>query len=138
MKFPDFQKILFRANVAVTGVVFVLLVPTVRVYERWFPEKKDGLFLFPLAVIVSSCLLWLASRLYLPHLIRSGRLSDRRIPPRPPDQSRPVRLLKMIFPITIFAFHMLVLLACTYALVRFMQGDTFEQMLVNLPQRGRM
>ena len=130
---PDFQKILFRINVAVTGIVFAVLTPTVRVYQRWFPDKKDSLFLFPLGVIFFSCMLWLIGRLYLPYLIRTGYMADRRREPRPEDIAPKIRFLKMILPIAIFAFHMLVLLVCAFVLVRFMQSDTLEQMMVNLP-----
>lgn len=133
MKPPDFHKIFFPFNVALTGIVFILLAPTVRIYSGWFPEKRNALWLLPLFVMLLSSLVWLLATLSLPALIKKGLLEDRRSKPRfiqIPFQSR---FFRQVMPIAVFVIHMLVLLLFSATLIDFMKTGPLERLLVNLP-----
>lgn len=132
MKPIDFPKILFRVNVAITGIVFILLAPTFRIYAWWFPEKESSLWLFPLAVLLVSSLLWMAASLSMPWLIRKGWFEDRRSEPRPGQTALKIRLFKSSLQLAVFLFHMLLLIGMAASLVRFMRSDLFDQMLQNM------
>lgn len=133
MKPPDFHKILFPFNVAVTGLVFLLLAPTVRVYRWWFPEKKDPLWLFPLGVILLSAGAWFLASLSMPVLIRRGIVEDRRAKPRQNTVTLKGRLFRRVMPIVIFLIHFFLLLSFSVALVQFMKTNPIERLLMNLP-----
>ena len=133
MKPPDFHKILFPLNVAVTGLVFILLAPTVRIYRGWFPEKKDLLWLFPFSVLMLSSLVWFLASLSLPLLIRKGIFEDRRLAPRPAPDTLHRHFFRQFMPIAVFLIHALVLLLLSAALVDFMKTNPLERLLVNLP-----
>ncbi|MCM8775224.1 MAG: hypothetical protein NC930_02560 [Candidatus Omnitrophica bacterium] len=133
MKPFDFQPVLFRMNVFITGIIFILLAPTTRIYVWWFPDKKDTLWLLPLSVIGLSSVVWLVASFSMPLLIKLGWVEDRRKEPRTQHHATVVRLLKMIFPILVFAVHMLVLIFFSASLIAFMRSAAYDRILINLP-----
>ena len=139
MKPVNFQSFLFPINGILTAVVFFLLSPAVRIYARWFPDKKDALWFFPLGVVLGSAVLWLSASMATPYLIKRGIFENRRRDSRPEDSEAAKRFWKMIFPILIFVFHMLVLIGiCISVLVGMRNNssdDNIRDILWNYVQR---
>jgi len=139
MKPINFQSLLLPLNAIITGIIFFLLAPTTHIYTAWFPEKKDRLWLFPLAVVIFSSLLWLVGSLSTPFLIKSGVFEDRRCGPRPEETARRARLFKMVFPIVSFLFHMAVLIGLCASMILWTRnqsaGENLFGVLWNYVQR---
>lgn len=131
---PDFQKWTFRFNLIITGIVFILLSPTVRIYRSWFPDKKDSLWFYPLAVIAVSGVLWFLGSLSLPALIRTGVIKDLRTRgDSGPRFAGLERYRKILGPILITAFHLILMLLFAASMIRFLQGEPFKKLYTNLP-----
>lgn len=131
---PDFQKWIFRINLAITGFVFFLLSPTVRIYQSWFPDKKESLWFYPLAALVISGSLWFIACLSLPPLIRGGWIKDLR---KSQDFAARFegweRYRRILMPIVITAFHLLLMLFFSVSVIRFLQTEPFKKLYTNLP-----
>jgi hypothetical protein len=127
-----FEKIIFRLNILITGVVFFLLAPTVRVYRSWFPDKEASLWIIPLAVIFVSLALWTLVRLGIPYFIRQGWMEELRQESRPPEPW-PQRFMRIGPSVALTAFHLLLLVLFSAALIRFLEHEPFKKLLTNLP-----
>lgn len=129
----NLYQFIFRLNLAVTGIVFILLLPTVHVYQWWFPDKKDSLWFYPAAVLLGSCLLWLLASMSVPLLIRLGLLEDLRKTPRPEKYGALGKFLKTLFPVALTAVHLGIILFCAVSLINFLKSHPFEYLFTNLP-----
>jgi hypothetical protein len=131
---PDFKKSIFKLNVLATLLVFAVLTPSVRIYARWFPEKKDSLWLLPLGVVGISSLLWFFASLSLPALIQRGIIKDLRASARRQEQiSFWERIFKTAAPIALFSFNMLLLIFFSAALIHFLKSNRLRDLFINLP-----
>lgn len=131
---PDFKKNILKLNVLATLLVFAVLTPSVRIYARWFPDKKDSLWLLPLGVVGISSLLWFFASLSLPALIRKGIIKDLRASARRQEQiSFWERILKTAVPVVLFSFNMLLLILFSAALIHFLKSNRLQDLFVNLP-----
>jgi hypothetical protein len=126
------QQVIFRLNILITAVVFFLLTPTVRIYRSWFPDKKDSLWLLPVAVIFMSSALWILARLGIPYFIRKGWMQELRQDDRP-GQPFWKRAVSFGVPTALTAFHLLLLVFFSAVLVRFLQQEPFKNLFTNLP-----
>lgn len=133
MKIWDFEKIVFRLNVLVTIAVFILLAPTTYVFEEWFPDKRDSLWLFPVSVTIVSCFLWFLVRLALPSLIRIGFFEDRRGRPRPKPPALKERIIRTALPSVNLSFHLFLLILSCFCLISFLRSDNLNRLFSNLP-----
>ena len=124
---------MFRANVTVTAIVFVLIAPTIHIYAHWIPDKKDSLWLIPLRVIGISACIWFLANLFLPLLIQWGIFDDRRTRPRDLLPLPAVRLIRITAPVLVFIVHMALLVAISWGLVTFMKGGHIQNWLLNIP-----
>ena len=125
----NFQSFFLPFNAVITGIVFFLLSPATRIYAAWFPDKKDQLWLFPLAVVLFSSVLWLLGSLSTPLLIRSGIFEDRRRDPRSGTTAARVRLFKIAVPVLSFLFHMLLLIGFCVSLIVWMRNHSAGEIL---------
>ncbi len=132
MRHLDLQKFVFRINLVITAIVFFLLTPTVRVYQSWFPDKKDSLWVIPVAVVLVSSSLWLLSRLAIPYFIRKGWMKELRQEVRPQDPLLD-RFLRFSPSAALTSFHLLLLILCSASVVRFLQHEPFKNLFINLP-----
>ncbi len=128
MKPLNLEKILFPVNAIVTAVVFFLLAPTTRIYARWFPEKKDSMWWIPVWVLGISVVLWVATSLAMPYLIRKGVFEDRRKAARGDGPQPPVRLSKVFGAVSVFVFHMIILIALSLSLIVEMRKGGSERL----------
>ena len=128
----DFQKLIFRFNLVVTGAVFFLLTPAVRIYRSWFPDKKDSLWMLPVGVVLASSLMWLLTSFGMPYLIEKGWVRDRRQEIRPLEASAIQRLLRIGLPVALTTFHLLLVILFSAMLVHFLQREPFENLFTNL------
>jgi hypothetical protein len=133
MKILDLEKIIFRLNVIVIGIIFLLLTPATQIIASWFPGKTDMLWLFPLFVLGVCTFLWFLMSLTLPSLIKRGILEDRRIKPRTEETSRAKRLWRILLPMVALACQMLLLIFMSMCLIIFMRSQTMENLFTNLP-----
>jgi hypothetical protein len=129
----DFEKIFFPVNAVITGIVFFLLAPTTQIYAEWFPDKKNSLWLIPAIAIGGSGLLWIVVSLNLPKLIERGIFEDRRKGRRQPERSKRARIFRSLVPITVFFFHMALMLGICISMIVYMRSGSFGKLLVNLP-----
>ncbi len=116
MKPVNLEKILFPLNGVVTAVVFFLLAPTTRIYASWFPEKKAELWWAPVGLLVFSAVLWIFTSLAMPHLIKKGVFEDRR-KGMPREGRANVDLSRVLGALSVFTFHMAVLIIMSVTLV---------------------
>ncbi len=134
MRGDDFRRNIFKLNVLATLLVFALLTPSVRIYARWFPDKKDSLWLLPLGVVGISAVLWFFTSLSLPALIRWGIVKDLRKSARSAEEvSFRERILKAAAPIVLFSLNMLLLTVFSAALIYFLRSNRLQDLFVNLP-----
>ena len=117
MKPINFEKILFPANAIITAVVFFFLTPTTYIYARWFPDKKDSLWLIPAAIVFTSAMLWLLTSLNLPKLIKKGVFEDRRKNDRSSQGPAPMNVWRTVWPVIVFVFHMTLLAGMCASLI---------------------
>ena len=129
MRFSNLQTIVYRLNVLLTGIVFMLLSPTVRVYAWWFPDKKNSLWLFPVLTVIFSCFLWLMTRLSIPFLIRLGILRELRKQPRA-ETSWVEKMIKIVPPILICGFHLFLVIFFSASLISFMQSGAIGNLFL--------
>lgn len=132
MKPFDFSKVLFPINAIITAVVFFLLVPSTRIYAKWFPEKKDSLWLIPVTVIALSAALWLWTSLNLPELIKKGVFEDRRKDARSSGAPVPMNIRRTIYPAIVFIFHMALLIGICICLIAEMRSGATGNFFNNI------
>lgn len=131
MKRPDFQKLVFQLNVGITALVFFLLSPTVHVYQSWFPDKRNSLWMIPVITLGLSLSLWLFASLTLPWMIEQGWVKDLRQNSR---EGEPViRLSKILGPMLISLFHLSLLIFFSASVISFLSREPFEKLFVNFP-----
>ncbi|MDP3920235.1 MAG: hypothetical protein Q8R76_05465 [Candidatus Omnitrophota bacterium] len=123
---------IFRVNVAATGAVFVLLLPTTEYITENFLPRKDAVWIYPLTVLGGSALLWFLTSLCLPLLIRWGIVEDRRAGPRP-GMTLLLSLFRRVIPIVNLGVHVALLVFLSVCLIAFMRGDTMLDLFKNLP-----
>jgi len=133
MKIFNFSKFVFRLNVAVITVTFILLIPTTRYVFRWYPENEDVLKVIPMLVLAVTALLWLIVCYSIPILIRIGIFEERRHKKdRGPRYERLERLMRISFPIVTVAVQIGFLLIMSLCVAALMRGDAFERLLTNI------
>ena len=123
---------MLRVNVLATAIVFLLLMPTVRIYASWFPDKKESLWLLPAGVTLISCLLWFLASLSLPLLIRWRVVADLRKDLRPPAPLAQ-KMIRTLSPILVSIFHTGMVIWFCAALIRFMQSNAFDKLFTHTP-----
>jgi hypothetical protein len=70
MKPPNFDKFFFRLNILVAIVVFVLIIPTTRIFASWYPRDKKVLWLIPVCMMSVSVVSWLILSSVTPWLFK--------------------------------------------------------------------
>jgi len=133
MKILDFEKIAFRINVFLTGIVFLLLAPTTHIISVYVPEKNERLWMLPLGAVFLSAAVWLVMSLCLPVLIRWGIFEDRRSGVRRETTPGMRRFFKILSPIVVLIAHMILLVGCCYCLIAVMSGGKLDFLFQNLP-----
>lgn len=131
MKPINFDKILFPVNAVITAAVFFLLMPSTYIYAKWFPEKKDSLWLIPAGVAFTSVALWLLTSLNLPKLIQKGVFEDRRKNTRSSGEVEPMNVRRTIWPVIVFIFHLSVIAGMSAALISHMRNSERGSSLFN-------
>ena len=139
MKIFNFQKIMFRINVVVITIVFVLLLPTTRIIAAWYPGQTDLLWFFPVAVLVITTLLWFMTSLSIPFLIKKGIFEERRKTPRPELRWTFRRFWRITLPVITLVIQMLLLIFLCMSLIAFMRSETLPSFLerIALKQKYR-
>lgn len=131
MKIFNFGKFVFRLNVVVVAVTFVLLIPATHYMAKWYPENEDVLKLIPIVVLAITAILWLLVCYSIPILIRIGIFEERRQKgDRGPRYERFERFIRISIPIVTVVIQvgfLLVMALCVAALMRGELPDTVFQ-----------
>ncbi len=133
----DIQKFIFRLNLILTGIIFFLMSPTLRVYRSWFPEKKNSLWLYPIICCVISAFLWFGTSLLLPRLIKKGLVKDLRGSPREQKLQGGEYYWKIARPIVMTLFHALLVIFIAVSMTEFLRKEPFMNLFKNIPETKR-
>jgi len=138
MKIFDFETIAFRINLIAIACVLFLLAPSTRIIASWYPEEKDILWLFPVAVVGICSVLWFFLVWSMPALIRWNVFQDRRQKPRTDKVSQARRFWRITVPIGVLAVQMFLLIFMSACVIAFMRSQTIEGLLAELASGGQL
>lgn len=128
MKVVDPESFLFRLNVLVITVVFILLAPTTYIVAGWFPEDESVSWKLPLLVLGVSAIFWLLYKLAIPLFIGLGFFEERRSRNRKREMSPTERWLRIIFPIIIFLIQTGALLIMALIVLNLIESDVLGEL----------
>lgn len=129
---PDFSEIVYRLNLLVIALIFVILVPTVHVYRAWFPDKSDKLWMIPAALLLISAIFWVVFSMKLPEMIRKGQVKDLRKAPREGDPDGLRRFLKILLPVLAIVFQVILVLMLAILAIYYLRRGPSEDIWNNL------
>jgi len=132
MKVWNFENIFFRLNISLTILVFSLLTPATRVFGAWFPDRREILWLLPLAVITASSLIWFALSMSLPWLIKKGFFEDRRGNSRKEDEQSKIQVARIAGNVFNLFFHLVLVVLFCYCVTVFMKTNPWEALFRNV------
>ncbi len=129
MKPPNFDKFFFRLNILVAIVVFVLIIPTTRIFASWYPRDKKVLWLIPVCMMSVSVVSWLILSSVTPWLFKKGFFEERRHDDGSARYQGLTRFKKRLIPmLNLMASIFLITLFC-YFMIMVMQGDLLSSFL---------
>lgn len=129
MKPPDFEKFFFRLNVLATVVVFILIVPTTKIFASWFPHDKRVFWFIPASMMFLSALSWLLASLLTPWFFKKGLFDERRHAGAAARYHGMERLKKRLVPILNLMIHLSLIVLFCYLVVLAMQGDALSNFI---------
>ncbi|MDD5217858.1 MAG: hypothetical protein PHN49_08860 [Candidatus Omnitrophica bacterium] len=129
LRIVNLESFIFRINLAVIIVVFILLAPTTNIIASWYPGKKDILWRFPAIVAGVSAVLWFLMQLGIPIFIKLGILHDRRQNPRDQKMSLLERLWCTVLPMITMVVQIFILIYMCMCVIAFMRSETMDEIL---------